>query len=291
MADHAEAPMIASQARPTLPRFTVWQVRWILAAAFTLVALVASARADRKKAPAVDGLRTQLSAQLAAEAETIGKALATVTGKLADADALRAKHFAAAYRLVRDRRADDDDRMTVARRRAAAQLLLERDHAERALLADEVQHLEDAAARIARDQASLAEIAAPPLLLRPARGAIARRFGTLVHERSKATLTRRGIDIDVEEHAEALVPAAGVVRYAGPIRGLDNGVILDHGSYYTVVGKLGDIAVPVGAKLARGDRLGRAARQRIYLEVRVKLGPGGLPIDPEPLLVTDGKTR
>ena len=282
MADPAEAVELEASSGS----FTVWQIRWILAAAFTLIALVATARADRKKPPQLDALRVQLTAQLAAEAETIGKALSTVTGKLAEADALRAKHFAAAYRLVRDQRADDDDRMTIARRRAAAQLLLERDRVERTLLADEVDHLKEAAARVARDQASLASITAPPTLLKPARGAIARHFGTLVHERSKATLTRRGIDIDVEEHADALVPADGVVRYVGLIRGLDNGVILDHGGYYTVVGKLGDIAVPVGAKLARGDRLGRAARQRIYLELRVKLGPGGLPIDPEPLLVT-----
>jgi len=74
------------------------------------------------------------------------------------------------------------------------------------------------------------------------------------------------------------------VRYAGPIRGLDQGVILDHGGYLTVIGKLGELALPVGAPIAAGDRIGRAARHRVYLEVRVKLGPGGLPIDPEPLL-------
>jgi len=75
------------------------------------------------------------------------------------------------------------------------------------------------------------------------------------------------------------------VRYAGPIRGLDHGVILDHGDYVTVLGKLGDLALPVGMHLARGTRIGRAARHRVYFEVRVKLGPGGLPIDPEPLLL------
>ena len=104
------------------------------------------------------------------------------------------------------------------------------------------------------------------------------------HERSKTTLARRGIDLDVETRAPAHAPADGIVRYAGPIRGLESGVILDHGTYFTVIAKLGEVSVPVGAPVARGDKLGRAARQRVYLEVRVKLGPGGRPIDPEPLL-------
>ena len=53
--------------------------------------------------------------------------------------------------------------------------------------------------------------------------------------------------------------------------------------------KLGELAVPVGAHVARGDRLGRAARSRVYFEVRVKVGPGGMPVDPEPLLTTDSR--
>ena len=62
-------------------------------------------------------------------------------------------------------------------------------------------------------------------------------------------------------------------------------MIIDHGDYLTVIAKLGDARGPDRrAASRRGDRLGRAARHRVYLEVRVKLGPGGLPIDPEPLL-------
>nr|MDQ3368381.1 M23 family metallopeptidase [Myxococcota bacterium] len=124
----------------------------------------------------------------------------------------------------------------------------------------------------------------PAEIGRPARGSIVRRFGTFEHERSRARLSRRGIDLEVQTRAEITASADGVVRYAGPIRGLDAGVIVDHGGYVTVVAKLGELAVPVGAPIKRGDRLGRAARQRVYLELRVKIGPGGLPIDPEPLL-------
>jgi septal ring factor EnvC (AmiA/AmiB activator) len=116
------------------------------------------------------------------------------------------------------------------------------------------------------------------------KGVIARRFGTYVHERSRATLSRRGLDFETDRDAPVWAPADGFVRYAGPIRGLDHGVILDHGDYMTVVAKLADVTIPVGTRVTRGDRLGRAAHFRVYLEVRAKVAPGGLPIDPEPLL-------
>ena len=92
----------------------------------------------------------------------------------------------------------------------------------------------------------------------------------------------------------AIAPADGVVRYAGPIRGLDHGVILDHGDYFDRHREARRCSrSPVGARSHQGDRLGLRARHRVYLEVRVKLGPGGLPIDPEPLLepVDRGRPR
>jgi septal ring factor EnvC (AmiA/AmiB activator) len=100
----------------------------------------------------------------------------------------------------------------------------------------------------------------------------------------QAWLSRRGLDFETAKSAAANAPADGVVRYAGSIRGLDYGVIVDHGDYLTIVAKLAELSIPVGTKVARGDRLGRAARSRVYLEVRAKAAPGGIPIDPEPLL-------
>jgi septal ring factor EnvC (AmiA/AmiB activator) len=228
--------------------------------------------------------REAAAAQLAAEAETIDRTLAIVDDKLAIADAARVARIRVAYRVLADPIAASDDRMAVARRRAAAQLLLARDASERGLLADEAARLHAAAARTAADRDKLAELTFPAELAWPARGSIARHFGTYVHERSKATLSRRGIDIEVDDHAVASAPADGVVRYAGMIRGLEHGVIIDHGDYLTVIAKLGDLAIPAGTVVHRGERLGRAARHRVYLEVRVKVGPGGLPIDPEPLV-------
>ena len=265
------------------------RARWIAAGLFVLIALVATAYADeepkaretREQPKLATEPRVQLAQQLGDEAATIDRALATVIEKLAAADGARAKRLAAAYRLLRA--PAHGDAMGAARRVAAARLLVARDLAERGLLASEADQLRAAATRTAGDVQRLPTVALPDSIKKPAKGPVIRSFGTYEHERSKTVLSRRGIDIEVDARAPVSAPAEGTVRYAGPIRGLDGGVILDHGDYWTVLGKLGEIAVPVGAHVARGDRIGRAALHRVYLEVRVKVGPGGLPIDPEPL--------
>lgn len=223
-----------------------------------------------------------IARQLADETASIDRALVNVADKATPAAEIRGKRLRAAYRVLRA--TPGDDAMAMARRRAAARLLLEREAGERTLLVDEAAQLHAARDRIAGELAQLPSIAVPRALVRPAPGQIVRHFGTLAHEHSKATLSRRGVDIDVADGSSVSAPAAGTVRYAGPIRGLDQGVILDHGGYVTVLAKLGGVAVPVGAPVAAGDRIGRAAHHRIYLELRIMLGAGGFPIDPEPLL-------
>jgi murein hydrolase activator len=250
----------------------------------------ADVRALRAPPPARDpepAIRDALARQLDDEAQAVERAISAAGDKLAAAQLTRTQRLRAAYRVVQA--APGDDAMATARARAAARLLVDRDGGERAVFADEVARLHAARDRIAGEARQLPAVALPGELVRPARGKIARSFGTLEHERSKATLSRRGIDIEVEDGSPVVAPAAGIVRYAGAIRGLDQGVIIDCGTYVTVLAKLGAIALPVGAPIAAGDRIGRAARYRVYLEVRVKLGPGGLPIDPEPLLVNLGR--
>lgn len=231
--------------------------------------------------------RGALADQIAAELATLDKTLAIVDSKLSDAEAARHRRVRAAYRILRGAlpsTATPSDRMASARRRAAARLLLERDREERDLLANELDQLKAARETTLRAEAQVPAVVLPTSLLPPVRGTIARTFGTIVHDRSRARLARRGLDFEVEASAAVVAPADGTVRYAGPIRGLDDGVILDHGDFFTIVAKLGDLVIPVGTKVQRGDRIGRAARHRVYLEVRAKVGPGGLPIDPQPLL-------
>ena len=255
-----------------------------LVAVIALVPFVGDAKPTKphvQPKPAIDP-HVALAAQVAAEQATLTTTIDTVAQKLAAADALRARRVVAAIRIV-DTRATDDP-LGYARRVAAARFLLARDASERGLLADELAALHHAEHVTAQAAAGVPNVALPEQLAWPAAGKIARHFGDYQHERSKATLSRRGLDLEVDDHATAVAPADGVVRYAGAIRGLDHGVILDHGGYLTVIAKLGDLVLPVGVHVAKGDRLGRAARHRIYFEVRAKVGPGGLPIDPEPLL-------
>jgi septal ring factor EnvC (AmiA/AmiB activator) len=253
-----------------------------------LLALAVDASAGKKKHDvAPPDAHPALSEQLTAESQTLTKTITTVADKLAAADALRLRRLRAATRLLHaplPENASADDRLAFARRHAAARLLLDRDAAERALLADEIDHLRAADTRVTLETGQVAGLHLPVELSWPAKGTVSRRFGPFVHEHSKAELSRRGLDLDVEEAANVIAPADGIVRYSGPIRGLDHGVILDHGDYMTVIAKLGDAMVPVGAKVARGDRVGHAARKRLYFELRAKVGPGGLPIDPEPYL-------
>jgi murein DD-endopeptidase MepM/ murein hydrolase activator NlpD len=249
--------------------------------------------AHADKGPAKNGVRPHLQSdqsrvgpiadQLRQQASVVDKTIITVDDKLKGADEVRLARVRAAYRLLHD---TSRDPVIVARRRAAARWLLERDRQERELLADETAKLRVAGTTLRAAIAKLPTLTlpAPASLARPVKGTIARKFGMLVHDASKAKLTRRGLDFEVEDKAVVIVPADGVVKYAGPIRGLDSGVIIDHGDYLTVTAKLGDAALPIGTKLVKGDRLGHAARHRVYFEVRVKAGPGGLPVDPEPLI-------
>ena len=242
-------------------------------ASLLVVALATAAAADA---------RQTLARQLADEAGAIASAHATVTDKLAVTDAERTRRLAAAYRALHAPAADRDA-LATARRRAAARLLVARDAHERTLLADELAKLAAAKTRIAAELPRVSTIELPAALARPVKGSIVRGFGAFTHERSRAKLSRRGLDIDVEPKSAVVAMADGVVRYAGPIRGLDRGVVIDHGSFFTVIAKLGELAVPIGVPVKRGDRLGATARHRAYVEVRVKIGPSGLPIDPEPL--------
>jgi septal ring factor EnvC (AmiA/AmiB activator) len=247
-----------------------------------LLATAAYASDDDKPDP-----RAQLTDQLTAEMQTIEQTLAIVGDKLSAVDAQRLRRIRAAYRILRaplTTKSTDSDRMASARRRAAARLLLERDHAERTLLTGERAQLADARETKMSATTKLPTLVLPDAIGRPCKGEIARRFGMYEHERSHAKLSRRGLDFETTKSAPAHAPADGIVRYAGPIRGLDYGVILDHGDYMTIVAKLAELTIPVGTRVSRGDRLGRAARYRVYLEVRAKAAPGGIPIDPLPLL-------
>ena len=258
-------------------------------------ALATAARADEHAAPAPTAIaprakparepRAVLTSAFADQRGALDRARASVDDKVATARAERAARVRAAYRALRpDAAATTDRALEVARRRAAVRWILARDRGELALLVDEAKRLTAAAARIDADADRARTVELPAGLAWPVRGEIIRRFGVYEHDRSRAILTRRGLDVVVDATARVGAPARGVVRYAGAIRGLDHGVVIDHGGYLSVIGKLGPPAVAAGDAVEAGALLGRPAKRRVYVEVRAKVGPGGTPIDPESVL-------
>jgi septal ring factor EnvC (AmiA/AmiB activator) len=232
---------------------------------------------------AADPARDQVVGSFAEQRAAAERALAATDTKLADARTARSARVRAAYKVLRvdDAGAEPEHALVIARRRAAARWVLARERAEVELLADESALLVAAIDRITKAAARAEATQLPSALPWPVAGTIARRFGTFEHEKSKATLSRRGIDIDVAvAETDVVTVAAGNVVYAGPIRGLDHGVIVDHGDFLTVTAKLGPPAVRAGSSVAAGVAVGKPARKRVYFEARVEVGPGGTPIDP-----------
>lgn len=240
-------------------------------------------RGDRRDGPEISDseLRAQVAELLASQARAVDGASAVVRKKLGDARARQAQQARVAARLLRPR--ESATALERARRRAVVSWVLAREHSEAELLAEEHSHLDQAAARLAAARTEAASAALPPRgLTWPARGQVARPFGRLVHERSGTTLARRGVELEVEDRADARAPAVGTVLYAGPLRGLDQGVLLQHAGYTTLVAKLGQVHVAAGQAVDPKVVLGRATRRRLYVELRLALLPAGLPIDPSP---------
>lgn len=254
--------------------------RWRVGALIAALAVLPLGR-SRAAGPDDAELRERVAAQLASQARAVDRANATVAAKLGEARARQAQQARAAARLLRPR--EGASSLDQARRRAVISWVLARQRSEAGLLVEERAHLDQAAERLASARNEAASAALPPRQLTwPARGQVVRPFGRLVHERSGTTLARRGIELEVDDRTEARAPAVGTVLYAGPLRGLDHGVLLQHDGYTTLVAKLGKVQVTTGQAVDPSVVLGRTARRRLYLELRLTLLPAGLPIDPAP---------
>ncbi len=95
----------------------------------------------------------------------------------------------------------------------------------------------------------------PPLDYRlPADARVLQGLG----EVNSSGVRSRGLTLATWRGAEVLVPASGVVRFAGPFRDYDGIAIIDHGrGWMSLIVNVRSTLEP-GAKVAAGDRLGRA---------------------------------
>ncbi len=126
----------------------------------------------------------------------------------------------------------------------------------------------------------------------PVQGRVVARFGQQ-DPRYQLKKFQRGIVIRVAEITPVAAVAGGSVVHAGPFRGYQDLVVLDHGKgLYTVYGHLEKVGVQKGQSVQAGAVLGQSAYQPedeafdVYFEIRVN----GKPEDPLQWLET-GKLK
>ncbi len=119
----------------------------------------------------------------------------------------------------------------------------------------------------------------PPSIQLPAAGQVVTGFGEVGAGDARST----GIDIVPRARAVIVSPAGGRVAFAGPYRGYDTIVILEHDNgWSSLVTGLGETSVTIGQTVGAGYPLGRAGDEdpRIGFELR----EGGQPVNPLPYL-------
>jgi len=121
-------------------------------------------------------------------------------------------------------------------------------------------------------------LTAPRRLARPVQGALVGRFGQARSD---------GLTFAAPRKAQVLAPGAGLVEYAGPLKGWGGVVIVRlDGGYRAVLAGMAEVAALSGRRVAEGEPIGRmggdagGAEPRLYLELRRDRAP----VDPAPLL-------
>ena len=97
------------------------------------------------------------------------------------------------------------------------------------------------------------------------------RLLTGVGELSDAGVHARGLTFATDPGAEVVAPADGRIIHAARFRSYGEVVIIDHGGgLHSVITDLASLAVAAGARVRRGDRIGRAgaADPRVSVELR-----------------------
>lgn len=201
------------------------------------------------------------------------------------------RRLRATYRLSRPGASpvwlDGDTRAAMATQRSAARRTLARDRSEIAIFDKELQALARSRESVEAERERLDSLDLPAAgsLRNPvARSRVARAFGLYRESQSRALLSRRGVWLSSRPGRNLRAVAPGTVRYAGTARNLGRVVVVDHGDYTSVLGGCDRLAVSRGQRVDTGDILGESRADEVYLEVRLDIGPGGFPVDPEPLI-------
>jgi septal ring factor EnvC (AmiA/AmiB activator) len=206
----------------------------------------------------------------AEELQRVRRAITSVSGDLFTSESSLAENRAAIERTIRDK--------------AALERQLEADAVDadrRAQVLNQRLRTLGAAPGLAASGPVTAPAAAPSRLRAPAQGALVRRFG---QPGPGGSATSDGLTWRTPPAAVVRAPAAGVVEYAGPLKGWGGVLILDVGGGERVVlAGLDQVFATPGRRISLGETLGAMPARPapdLYLELR----RGSAPIDPAPLL-------
>ena len=214
------------------------------------------------------GQRAALLRARAEELQRLRRAILAASGELLTAQSSVAEDRATLEASIREK--------TALERQLEADAL---DYDRRAsVLASQLRSLR------ASPEPLAAPSAAPPRsLLAPAQGVLARGF----RQSAPGEPPSDGLYWRTTPGAPVRSPAAGVVAYAGPLKGWGGAVILDlGGGYRLVLAGLDRISAPSGARVAPGQAIGsmaQASSPELYLELR----RDETPIDPSAWLRPD----
>jgi septal ring factor EnvC (AmiA/AmiB activator) len=115
----------------------------------------------------------------------------------------------------------------------------------------------------------------PPAFQLPVAGRTVRGFG----ETGDNGLSARGLQLSPAGGAQVVAPAAGRIAFAGPFRGFDRIVIIEHANGFTsLVTGLARVDARVGDELVAGAPLGVAEPGRPV--VGFELRRDGVPVNP-----------
>ncbi len=118
----------------------------------------------------------------------------------------------------------------------------------------------------------------PPAYRLPVIGQLVTGMG----EVNDSGVRSRGLTIATQAGAQAVAPTAGRVVFAGPYRGYDQILIIDHGQgWTTLITGLHRATVTVGETVRQGDPVGVAGAGRPM--ITVELRRNGRPVDIVPL--------
>lgn len=123
----------------------------------------------------------------------------------------------------------------------------------------------------------------------PVKGKLVQGYGKQKHKEFSDVLLVKGVEFQVAGSSAIKAVAPGEVLFSDSLPGYGTVVIVDHGQrYYTLYGKLQDVKVKVGQKVAAKAVIATAAPDPIddahgnfYFELRHK----GVAIDPQPYFV------